>query len=301
PGVSVAWGLWARSSGMTGHLAETDLTRLARMGVLPMSDADGLRLFGAAEESAESMVLAAALDTHALGTADAGTAVQPMLRGLTKRAAPPRRPATAGAGTGPEPDGAPLARRLAGLGEAERRRVLLRTVREHAAIVLGHGSGTSVPADRGFLDIGFDSLTAVELRNRLNTATGLRLPATLIFEHPDPARLADHLGTELAPSEAAGDEDVALHAELDRLEAILPDPALLPDDGTRAALVARLQDLLSRWSGASDGAGAGDRTPLATPADRAPAPVVEADVAEHLKSAAPDELFSFLDRELGSS
>ncbi|WP_344599122.1 acyl carrier protein, partial [Streptomyces violaceusniger] len=170
-------------------------------------------------ESEESLVLAARLDTRTL---DADAPVQPMLRGLTKKSAPPRRTTTAD--NGQRPGGASLADRIAGLGGAERRRVLLRTVREHAAIVLGHGSADSIPADRGFLDIGFDSLTAVELRNRLNTATGLRLPATLIFNHPDPTRLVEHLEVELVPDTAdAREADLPAVRDRNRGRSTLPD------------------------------------------------------------------------------
>ncbi|MFE3830985.1 beta-ketoacyl reductase, partial [Streptomyces sp. NPDC059092] len=257
PGVSVAWGLWAERSGMTGHLGDTDLARMNRMGVLPMSNDEGLRLFDAAGESAESLVLAARLDSRALAASDEGSPVQPMLRGLVRQPEPTRHraPAPASAGNGQQPDATPLARRLAGLGHTERHQVLLRTVREHAATVLGHAAATAVPADQGFLDIGFDSLTAVELRNRLRTTTGLSLSATLIFDHPDATRLAEHLGRELSP-QTAGDGHTAQDADPRR-----PDGATSPAPGAEA--------------------GTGD-------------------VADHLASAAADELFSFIDREFGS-
>ncbi|WP_145987894.1 type I polyketide synthase, partial [Streptomyces hygroscopicus] len=296
PGVSVAWGLWEQRSAMTEGLDDTDLTRIARMGVLPMRNDDGLRLFDAAAESARSLVVAAELDSRALGTADMDTPVQPMLRGLVERQAPPRRRWTASAGHEPQPDGAPLARQLAGLGKGERRRVLLHTVREHAATVLGHGSAESIPAEQGFLDMGFDSLTAVELRNRLSAATGLRLPATLVFNHPDATRLADHLGAELMPPDTVDDADTALRAELDRLETRLHDSAAATDDATRAMVVTRLQDLLSRWSAAPNGSTAGNGSAASDDAGTGGA----ADVAENLESAGADELFSFIDREFGS-
>ncbi|MEU8481690.1 phosphopantetheine-binding protein, partial [Streptomyces hygroscopicus] len=296
PGVSVAWGLWEQRSAMTEGLDDTDLTRIARMGVLPMRNDDGLRLFDAAAGSARSLVVAAELDSRALGTADMETPVQPMLRGLVERQAPPRRRWTASAGHEPQPDGAPLARQLAGLGEGERRRVLLHTVREHAATVLGHGSAASIPAEQGFLDMGFDSLTAVELRNRLSAATGLRLPATLVFNHPDATRLADHLGAELMPPDTVDDADTALRAELDRLETRLHDSAAATDDATRAMVVTRLQDLLSHWSAAPNGSTAGNGSAASDDAGTGGA----ADVAENLESAGADELFSFIDREFGS-
>ncbi|MFI6697454.1 type I polyketide synthase [Streptomyces sp. NPDC050509] len=197
---------------------------------------------------------------------------------------------------------APLIRRLSGLGHAERQRVLLRSVREHAAAVLGHGAVGSVAPDRGFLDLGFVSLTAVELRNRLNAATGLRLPATLIFDHPSPAALAEHLGEELAPAGTTGDADPSLTAELDRLEAALLGARVQPDDATRAMVVSRLTSVLSRWSGDRNGA----VTDVPLPVPDAPAPDgteqrAPVDVPGHLESAEADELFSFIDREFGPS
>ncbi|MFS8204681.1 beta-ketoacyl reductase, partial [Streptomyces sp. CWNU-52B] len=264
PGVSVAWGLWAERSGMTGQLDDTDLARMNRMGVLPLSNEEGLRLFDAAADSAESLLLAARLDPRALTASDEGSPVQPMLSGLVRHPEPARHrtPATALAvaengqqENGQQPDVTPLARRLEGLGDTERHQVLLRTVREHAATVLGHAAATAVPAEQGFLDIGFDSLTAVELRNRLRTTTGLSLPATLIFDYPDATRLAEHLGRELSPR-TADDENAARDADPRR-----PDGTASPVPGAAAG---------------QDG------------------------VADQLESAAADELFSFIDREFGS-
>ncbi|WP_281420862.1 type I polyketide synthase [Saccharopolyspora endophytica] len=268
PGVSVAWGLWEQRSAMTEGLDETDLTRMARTGVLPMSTEDGLRLLDTATTSVRSLVLAAHLDTSA-------TEVD-LFRDLARRPAPSRRRMAATAGSERGPDGAPLARRLVGLSEEERRRVVLRAVCEQAATVLGHSSAASIPVEQGFLHMGFDSLTAVELRNRLNTETGLRLPATLVFDHPDPARLADHLAAELTPTSTA---DTSPSAELDLLDTALRDPSAA-DDATRALVAARLQSLLARWTVA--------------PGDGSD------DVAENLESAGADELFDFIDQQFGS-
>lgn len=103
--------------------------------------------------------------------------------------------------------------RLEGLGDAERDQLVLRTVREHAATVLGYDSATAIPIERGFLDLGIDSLTAIELRNRLRTETGLPLPATLVFDHPDATRLARYLAEELAP-DGTGDAGVDAAPEI---------------------------------------------------------------------------------------
>ncbi|MGW9214397.1 SDR family NAD(P)-dependent oxidoreductase, partial [Embleya sp. NPDC055664] len=208
PGTSLAWGLWAKTSGMTGRLGRDDLNRMARGGALPMSDALGLRLFDAARSGPWTLVVPMRVDPAALRTS-AGTGTLPeVFGGLVRGSA--RRVAAADGDVG----GSTWQRRTAALGPAERSRVLLELVRTHAAAVLGHGDETAVPADRAFKALGFDSLTAVELRNRLTAGTGLRLPATLIFDHPTPAALAGRLGAELLgtePESVAEEPPVAAH------------------------------------------------------------------------------------------
>ncbi|HEX6345315.1 SDR family NAD(P)-dependent oxidoreductase, partial [Umezawaea sp.] len=186
PAVSLAWGLWDERGGMTGHLDAADLRRLATNGVLPLSTELGLALFDAAGAVDEPLLVPARLDLDALR---ARTPVAPLLRGLVRT---PVRRATAGAGTS-----SGLRDRLVRLPEAERHDVLLDLVRSNAAAVLGHAGSGAVDPERAFKDIGFDSLTAVELRNRLNAATGLRLSATLVFDFPSPVVLARKLGTDL--------------------------------------------------------------------------------------------------------
>ncbi|MGV9856874.1 beta-ketoacyl synthase N-terminal-like domain-containing protein, partial [Streptomyces sp. NPDC003442] len=241
PGVSLAWGLWAERSGMTGHLDQADISRMTRGGLVPFSSEEGLRLFDTAGRLAEGVVVPARLDLGRLAATADATPVPPLLNGLVRRPVPSRR---ASAQEAPDSQEASLARRLAGLGQGERQRTLLRLVQEHAATVLGHGTASAVDIDRGFLELGFDSLTAVELRNRLNAATGLRLPATLIFDYPTPAALAAHLGAEVAPVAADDASDVA--AELDRLEAALLGTDTSADDATRAMVADRLKPELSR-------------------------------------------------------
>ncbi|MDP9615611.1 SDR family NAD(P)-dependent oxidoreductase [Streptomyces demainii] len=287
PGVSLAWGMWAERSGMTGHLAEADLSRMTRGGLVPFSSEEGLRLFDTSGRLAEGVVVPARLDLgHLAATADA-TPVPPLLTGLVRRSVPHRR---AAAQDGPGSQEASLARRLSGLGQGERQRMLLRLVQEHAATVLGHGSASAVDTDRGFLELGFDSLTAVELRNRLNAATGLRLPATLIFDYPTPAALAGHLGAEIVP--VAADESPDVAAELDRLEAALLGTDTEADDATRTMVAGRLKRLLSQWDG--DRGGPVPDGPANGSGDTA-------DVAGHLETAEADELFAFIDQEFGTS
>ncbi|WP_345059240.1 type I polyketide synthase, partial [Streptomyces rameus] len=200
PAVSLAWGFWAERSEMTGHLADTDLARMARGGVVPLSSQEGLALFDAALTAEEALLVPVRLAATVLRGGNGP--VPPLLRRLVRTAA--RRTAAAPATVAGAADG--LAGELAGLPEAKREQVVLDMVRTHVGAVLGYGPGDEVAADRAFRELGFDSLTAVELRNRLNTATGLRLPATLVFDYPTAAGLARHLLAELT---AAGVSDGA--------------------------------------------------------------------------------------------
>ncbi|MFJ9951798.1 SDR family NAD(P)-dependent oxidoreductase [Kitasatospora sp. NPDC091207] len=211
PAVSLAWGLWAEASGMTGHLDGADHRRIARSGVRPFSSAQGLALFDAALAAGDAVLVPMALDLAGLRAADAP--VPALLRGLVR---PGRRVARAAEGRA---DGT-LAERLAARPAGERGRALLELVRSHAATVLGHSTTAGVEPALAFRELGFDSLTAVELRNRLAAASGLRLPATLVFDHPTPAALARWLEAELfgapaaaraaAPAVAAPDEPIAI-------------------------------------------------------------------------------------------
>ncbi|MFG3230071.1 type I polyketide synthase, partial [Kitasatospora sp. NPDC048194] len=195
PAHSLAWGLWAESSGMTRHLAEADLRRLSRTGLAGMPSEQGLALFDAALRTDHAVLVPARLDTAALR---AQSDVPPVFRGLLR--APRRREASA-------PQTATQAetfrQRFAALEAAERGRALLDLVRAQVAAVLGYASPERVEPDRGFLDLGLDSLTALELRNRLGRESGTRLSATLIFDHPTPAAVARHLASEVFPAEPA--------------------------------------------------------------------------------------------------
>ncbi|WP_308204028.1 SDR family NAD(P)-dependent oxidoreductase [Goodfellowiella coeruleoviolacea] len=245
PAVSVAWGFWAQRSGMTGHLTGADVERMSRSGMRALSVQQGLSLLDAALVAGEPVVAAVRLD---LAAPPAGGTVPPLLRELVRPAAPQH---------GPD---------LAGLSGPDRDRALLELVRGHAAAVLGHATPTAVATGRGFLELGFDSLTAVELRNRLTAATGLRLSATLIFDHPTPAALAAHLGTRLGPAEQP------VLADLDRLADTVA--TLASDEPTRAAVADRLQRMLAALTGRPDHQ--------------------DADV----DAATDDELFDILDDEL---
>jgi benzoate-CoA ligase family protein len=186
-GTSIAWGLWEAVSELTGALEAIDRSRLARSGVRTLASERGLELFDAALRVPEPLVFAAPLDLGALRAQARVGALPAVLAGL---APAPRRRADAQAGT--------LAGRLAATPEAEREGLVQETLRAQIATVLGLASGEAIDMRREFIELGFDSLTAVELRNRLNAVSGLRLGTTLVFDHPTPAALSEYLLGELA-------------------------------------------------------------------------------------------------------
>ncbi|XUN48243.1 SDR family NAD(P)-dependent oxidoreductase [Streptomyces lividans] len=201
PAVSLAWGLWAQASTISGQLDQTDLKRMERTGLLPLSSADAMDLFDAAPATGEAVLAATRLDLGTLRKQSDGPHV--LFRGLLPAA--PRRAAAAQAD-----GGSSLEQRLAPLSAAERERALTDLVRVQVAAVLGHSDPGAIESGRAFQELGFDSLTAVELRNQLSTASGLRLPTTLVFDHPSPAALAAHLSAELfGEQESSGPAVVA--------------------------------------------------------------------------------------------
>ncbi|WP_421106324.1 type I polyketide synthase [Streptomyces sp. NEAU-S77] len=284
PASSLAWGLWAAADGMAGSLESTDVSRISRGGYEALPQDEGLALFDLTDTltgTDAAVFVPIRIDTGALRGQAAAGLLPPLLRGLVRT--PVRRsadtgatgvPGAAGAGT----DSGSLTERLAGLSDTERDRELLELVRAHVAAVLGHATPDDVDAGRGFLDLGFDSLTAVDLRNRLGAAAGLRLPVTLIFDYPTPTALAGYLREELGLDTTAAHQPV--HAELDKLEAILA--TIAPDDAESPGITTRLRDLLSKWNethSATD----------STAQDR------------EIQSATADEIFDLLDDELGLS
>ncbi|NEE46256.1 SDR family NAD(P)-dependent oxidoreductase, partial [Streptomyces sp. SID8455] len=266
---SLAWGFWQERSELTGALGSTGLARLERSGIRPLTADQGLALLDASTLLDTAQLVPVRLDTRALRADE----VPPLLRSLTRPAA--RRAADAGteAATGAPSD---LRERLAALSGPQQQALLHRTVLGHVAAVLGHASAASLDAGRGFLDLGMSSLTAVELRNRLNAETGLSLPTTLIFDHPDPAALVRHLHTQLGTG--GGTPDQPVFAELAALEAAVGGAAL--DEQDRARLAQRLKAL--RWkldATSQDGGEPEDDSDLDTTTD--------------------DEMFDLIDNELG--
>ncbi|WP_230687268.1 type I polyketide synthase, partial [Catellatospora vulcania] len=195
PATSLAWGFWSYTSNLTAGLGDAALQRNRRDGMLGIDAAEGGRLLGAGLRAADAVLVPARLDLAGLRARAAAEPVPPLLRSLVR---PARRSAQA---TSAVQGG--LAAKLAGLPAAEQERQLVELVRLHAATVLGHADADVLAADRAFKETGFDSLTAVELRNRLATAAGVRLSATVVFDHPTPAALARHLREELTGTEPA--------------------------------------------------------------------------------------------------
>ncbi|TQM77833.1 acyl transferase domain-containing protein [Saccharothrix saharensis] len=210
PGTSLAWGLWADSSGITDRLDDGDLRRLSRSGMAALTTAHGMDLFDTALATPSALLVPAKLEM----AGPVGDDVPPLFRGLLRRTRRAARQDTA------VTDG--LKGRLAALTRSEQDRQLLDLVSTHVAAVLGHAGAASVDPDRAFQELGFDSLTSVELRNRLGAATGLALPPTVVFDHPTALALAAHLRDSLVPAAAApvvpvttavtGDEPIAIVA-----------------------------------------------------------------------------------------
>ncbi|EST37932.1 hypothetical protein N566_10270, partial [Streptomycetaceae bacterium MP113-05] len=224
--------------------------------------------------------------------------VPPLLRALAG-AADSRR-AKAAPASHAQPETADLGRTLRELPADERVDHLTDLVCAQAAAVLGHGSADEVEPEQAFNDAGFDSLTAIELRNRMNTLTGSRLPATLIFDYPTPASLAEHLIAELAPGDGEGDDAPAVPAggaadatdtgaldEIERLDQLLGRLAAGGGGAVDGAVGQRLHALAAKW--ATDAAGT------------AATSVADGDEDDELESATADELFRMIDGEFGGT
>ncbi|WP_410606953.1 SDR family NAD(P)-dependent oxidoreductase [Amycolatopsis sp. lyj-109] len=242
PGVSLAWGLWEQADGLTAHLSATDQARMSRGGVLAMTPAEALDIFDIGLAAEQALLVPIKLD---LKTLRSGGEVPHLLRGLVRASRRVARTAAASGGGG-------LVHKLAGLPAEEQEAVLLGIVQAEAAAVLGFNAPELAQGTRGFSDLGFDSLTAVELRNRLSAATGVKLPATLVFDYPTPVALARHLREELgetvagapaAPVTTAADagEPIAIVGMACRL----PGGVMSPDDLWR--MVAEGRDGMSAF------------------------------------------------------
>ncbi|MEH0845492.1 SDR family NAD(P)-dependent oxidoreductase [Micromonospora sp. CPCC 205711] len=184
PGLSLAWGLWADDSGMAAELSAAERQRIARTGIAPLSAAQGLALFDAALGRDEPALVPVRLVPAALSAA--GDELPPLFHRLVRVRT--RRSATGG----------DLRHRLVGLDRERSAALILDLVRTQAASTLGHAGPEAIEPERAFGELGFDSISAVEFRNGLNAATGLRLPATLVFDYPTPLALVAYLLDEVA-------------------------------------------------------------------------------------------------------
>ncbi|KMS66017.1 beta-ketoacyl synthase [Streptomyces leeuwenhoekii] len=276
-GQSLAWGPWAEG-GMLERLGDADAQRMARSGVPPLSSEQGMQLFDAAGALPDAVLVPVRLDLAALRRQSAGKPLPVMFRSLVRRAAP------RAADGAPASGGGSFADRLRPLPDAERERLALQLVCDRVAEVLGHARGADVKPHDAFTEMGFDSLTAVELRNRLNAETGLRLPATLVFDYPTPMMLAEHILGEAAPAKAA---TRSVLAELNQLEAAF---AALDTAGEEpvAEVTARLNALVAKWN---ESRGQNEAHGQAT--------VTADDVGTTLDTASDDELFDFIDNRFG--
>ncbi|MFF0885014.1 SDR family NAD(P)-dependent oxidoreductase [Streptomyces sp. NPDC003456] len=276
PAASLCWGFWAQRSEMSADLGDSDVARLGRQGVRPMSSQEGLALFDAAVSVDEPVLVPVRLHLPAPGAPDTGRMVSPLLRDLAGTHAGPGGPA------GRERAGIVLAQRLRSLPPAEAETALLEAVRTQTALVLGHaGTGRIGPAT-AFRELGIDSLTALELRNALAAATGLKLPATLVFDHPNPAAVARFLAASVTPDHAAGPGGPADHLvrEIEGLGARIEEEfrALAEEDRTTiSTLLGELQGRVRSMAG--DGS-----------ADA---------IVDRIGAASAGELLALLDKELG--
>jgi acyl transferase domain-containing protein/NADPH:quinone reductase-like Zn-dependent oxidoreductase/NADP-dependent 3-hydroxy acid dehydrogenase YdfG/acyl carrier protein len=239
PATSIAWGLWQRESTMTSHLGETDLARMRRAGITTLTDRQGLDRFGQALRGGHAATLALGTDQAGLRAQAAAGALPAVLGDLVRAPARRRR------GAGPS-----LAKMLASAPEAGREALVLDLVRAEVATVLGHGSPAAIEPSKAFKELGFDSLAAVELRNRLQAASGLRLGATTVFDYPSPESLAGFLAASIVPGAKA---EPALESQEHQIREAL---ASIPLSRLRGAgLLDSLIRLAEGESGAATGAG----------------------------------------------
>jgi acyl transferase domain-containing protein/acyl carrier protein len=266
-GISLAWGGWGEGSAMIAGLSESDRARLGRLGFAPMSSGQVLDLFDRACGREEALLAPVRFNKPGLRAQAQAGALAPILSELVP--------------AGPQQKRGDLAARLATVPEAQRPEVTLELVRTHVAAVLGHSSAREVEPDRAFSEQGFDSLAAVELRNRLGAATGLALPSTLVFDHPNAAAVSAYLLGEVRPPAEGELREAAAKDALSSLEAALS--SLGEDEGARERIGARLRSLSIELAAADtldpEGQGAG---------------------GEDLGAMSAEEMFELIDEELGS-
>jgi acyl transferase domain-containing protein/acyl carrier protein len=264
PATSLAWG-WTDTGGEGEEEAMSEATRerMRRAGLAPISPRRALEIFDAALRREDPQLAPIEFDAAGLRSLAELDALPPALRGLVRSQARRRQEVA-------------FAERLAALAADERPALALGLVRGQIAIVLGHGSAEDVEPDRPFQELGFDSLTAVELRNRLGSATGLRLPPTLAFDYPTPAALAGHIVEQCAASGAGVSPDEAIEVALAALDEALE--AIDESGAARERVGMRLRAALASFSGRG---------------------AAEEEVgAEDLAAMSHDEVFALIDKEI---
>ncbi|MBO2456928.1 type I polyketide synthase [Actinomadura violacea] len=263
--VSLAWGPWESAAGMAGQLTQADWERIGRQGLRPLTDPEGLALLDAATSAPQPLQVPVRLDLAAMRGYGGG--VPPLLSGLTRHGAR-RRAAQADAASG-----GGFVAQLAALPASDRDQAVRTLVNTQAALVLGMEGPEAISEARTFRELGFTSLMALELRNQLGYAIGLRLPAGLVFDYPTPAALADYVRSRTI--DRVPDEQPVLD-ELERLESVL---SAMPGDGDgRSKIISRLEGIVQDFrTGTGDNAAA----------------------FRELEVATDDEMFSLIDRELG--
>ncbi len=210
-GISLAWGMWEQPGGMTAHLSSRDLARMSRSGLAPMNPGQALELLDAALTINHPSMVAARLDRTALDALAHSGGLPALFSGLARR---PRRRQIEDTGDATQSKSA-LAQRLHGLAANEQHDLLVGIVCAQAAAVLGRPTPEDIDPEAEFQDLGFDSLTAVELRNRLKTATGLTLPPTLIFDYPTAAAVATYVAHQIPETQ---------HLQSENGQQRLPEP-----------------------------------------------------------------------------
>ncbi|WP_344185686.1 SDR family NAD(P)-dependent oxidoreductase, partial [Streptantibioticus ferralitis] len=275
---TISWGPWGDGSAVGGAIGD----RMRRHGINEMAPERAVAALGHVLDRDETVLTVIDMEWKRFALAFTADRARRLLHEL-----PEARQVIENAQNDTADDltgGVPLAKQLAGLPGSEQERLLLDLVRGAVAAVLGYSGTEAVEANRAFKELGFDSLTAVELRNRLGAATALKLPPTLIFDHPTPSAVAGYLRVEVLP-DAEGTGAPVLE-ELDRLESLLADST--PDNVTRARVTMRLQSLLAKWND--------------TEAPAAEEPGTSGgilDDVDQLQSASDEELFAFINKGLG--
>ncbi len=269
PALSLAWGLWAEARSMAGTLDESSAARWTRRGIEPLSNELGLSLFDAAHLLDTAVPVPVRLDSGVLHTQAQAGGLPALMRGLVRE--PARRTESAGRS---------LAEQLVAVPERDRPQAVQELVRTHVAAVLGHASASMVDTDHSFKEIGLDSLAAVELRNRLIKATGLRLPTTLVFDHPTPGAVArllmERVGGEREQTPSPLDQALK---QMETLLAAGDGRELVGYELRLRSLGNRLRSVLSGMDGDGDD------------------PLIEG--VDDFDEVSDDEIFDLIDKEIG--